>query len=337
MIMKFVARVVTLGLLLSTLPTVSAEEIPYQYFRVGNRADISAETTSGFALMGGGKDLDPAFQWLCHKSGGGDFLIIRATGTDAYNEYVEHLCRQNSVATLVIPSRNAAMDPFVATTIRNAEALFISGGDQANYLRNWQGTPVQQAINDLIRRGVPVGGTSAGLAVLGEFSYSALNDGNLPGNLESRQTLSDPYTKRVTISHDFLTVDLLHGTITDTHFVARDRMGRLLGFMARIIKDKMANDVRGIAVDEKSAVLLEASGAVQVVGSGSGAYFLHSTRTPDSCVKGTPLTYRGISLYKVVPGATFNITTWSGSGGIAYRLDVERGVIHSTQPGGSAY
>ena len=81
--------------------------------------------------MGGGKDLDDAFSWMCQKSGGGDFLVIRATGDDDYNPYIAKLCKQNSVATLVIPTREAAMDPKVAETLQKAEALFISGGDQS--------------------------------------------------------------------------------------------------------------------------------------------------------------------------------------------------------------
>jgi cyanophycinase len=337
MILKIMLRVVAFGLIMAGLQFGTAQETPYKYFRTGNPADISTKTVSGFALMGGGKDQDEAFQWLCNKSGGGDFLVIRATGTDAYNDYVAHLCKQNSAATLIIPSREAAMDPFVATTIRNAEVLFIAGGDQANYVRNWQGTPVQEAINDLIRRGVPVGGTSAGLAVLGEFSYSALNDSKVAGNLDSKQTLSDPYSERVTISHDFIRVALLNRTISDTHFVTRDRLGRLLGFMARITQDQMAGDVRGIGVDERSVALLNSDGTVQVIGSGLGAYFFRPTGQPESCAKGKPLTYRGISVYRIIFGATFNLTTWSGSGGSSYRLDVVDGVIRSTQPGGSLY
>ena len=54
-------------------------------------------------LAQGGKDLDDAFRWLCKKSNGGDFLILRAIGDDAYNLYVNGICKQNSVATLVIP------------------------------------------------------------------------------------------------------------------------------------------------------------------------------------------------------------------------------------------
>jgi cyanophycinase len=337
MVSSVLIRVAVCAVLLTAIQAQIPPKQSYKYFKSGRAPDVATKTVPGFALMGGGKDLDAAFQWMCNKSGGGDFLVIRASGSDAYNEYVAGLCHQNSVATLVIPSREAAMDPFVATTIRNAEALFIAGGDQANYVRNWQGTPVQDAINEIIRRGVPVGGTSAGLAVLGEFSYSALNDGDAPGNLDSRQTLSDPYTERVTITHDFLKVDLLRRTITDTHFVARDRLGRLLGFMARIIQDKMAEDVRGIGVDEKSAALVEFDGSVQVVGSGSGVYFIHPTQKPELCVKGKPLSYADIAVYRVTPGTTFNIASWTGSGGTAFKLQVDDAVVRSSIKDGSPY
>ena len=117
--------------------------------------------------MGGGADQDPAFRWLCARANGGDFLILTATGDDDYNPYIKKLCKVNSVATLAIPDKDAAMDPFVADAIRHAEAIFITGGDQSNYVKYWQGTPVQEAINERLREHVPIGGTSAGLAVLG--------------------------------------------------------------------------------------------------------------------------------------------------------------------------
>jgi len=118
---------------------------------------VKTRTKPGFALIGGGKDLDPAFQWMCRRSGGGDFLILRATGTGAYNLYVQSLCHQNSVSTLVIPDKRAANDPFVAQTIAHAEAIFISGGDQASYINFWKDAPVQKELNAPIHRGVPIG------------------------------------------------------------------------------------------------------------------------------------------------------------------------------------
>src|SRR5882724_12949107 len=159
--------------LFSVAPAFAAKQ--YSYFRVGNPTDISASTSPGTVLMGGGTDVDAAFQWMCQRSGGGDFLVIRATGTDAYNPYIQQLCPgENSVATLIIPNRTAASDPFVASTIQSAEAVFIAGGNQADYINFWKGTAVESTLNALIARGVPVGGTSAGMNVLTEFIYSAL-------------------------------------------------------------------------------------------------------------------------------------------------------------------
>src|SRR5215470_12813791 len=168
----------------------------YSYFRVGSATDITTATTAGTVLMGGGTDVDAAFQWMCGRSGGGDFLVIRATGTDAYNPYIQQLCpNENSVATLIIGNRTAASDPFVISTIQGAEALWIAGGDQSNYINFWKGTPVQDQVNALIARGVPVGGTSAGMNVLAEFIYSA----QASQAVTSSAALADPFNKYVTL------------------------------------------------------------------------------------------------------------------------------------------
>jgi cyanophycinase-like exopeptidase len=111
-----------------------AQGTSYRYTRLGNDADIVTEPTPGVMLMGGGKDIDAAFQWMCDRSGGGDFLVLRASGTDAYNPYIRDLCKLNSVATLVIPSREAANEKVVAERIRHAETIFIAGGERANYV-----------------------------------------------------------------------------------------------------------------------------------------------------------------------------------------------------------
>src|SRR5262249_4494018 len=130
-----------LGILLfCTSVLAHAAEPSYHYFRLGKPSDISTKTQPGYALMGGGKDLDEAFRWMCDRSGGGDFVVIRATGDDDYNPYINGLCKLNSVSTIVIPNKEAAQDPRVAEIIRQAEALFIAGGDQSNYIKYWQGT-----------------------------------------------------------------------------------------------------------------------------------------------------------------------------------------------------
>jgi cyanophycinase len=58
--------------LFAAFPAFAAKQ--YSYFRVGNPNDISATTTPGTVLMGGGTDVDAAFQWMCQRSGSGDFF-----------------------------------------------------------------------------------------------------------------------------------------------------------------------------------------------------------------------------------------------------------------------
>jgi len=309
----------------------------YKYFRIGNKEDAQTTPVAGVAMVGGGSDLDEAFRWLCNKGDGGDFLILRARGDDDYNSYVNGLCQANSVATLIIPDRNAAEDPAVAEIIRKAEVVFIAGGDQANYVRGWKGTPVESAINEDIAEGKPIGGTSAGLAVEGEFVYGALGDKPDDKDLASTDVLPNPYFERVTLVRNFLKIPHLENLITDSHLAKRDRMGRTLGFLARIIKDGWSSSPREVAIDEKSAVLVEADGKATVLGPGKGAYFLRPTRGPEVCEKSVPLTFRDISVYRVPAGGHFDLTSWSGEGGTAYSLSVERGKIESTQAGKGTY
>src|ERR1700722_13893908 len=95
-------------LLLLGICSALAPAASYQYKRLGNSKDVETRPEGGVAMMGGGDDLDEAFRWLCGKANGGDFLILRARGDDAYNSYVNGLCKLNSVATLVIPDLTAA-------------------------------------------------------------------------------------------------------------------------------------------------------------------------------------------------------------------------------------
>jgi cyanophycinase len=319
-----------LMVLLIVVPTSAAKQ--YSYFRVGN-PDVATPTTAATVLMGGSTDVDVAFQRLCERSGNGDFLVIRASGTDAYNPYIQQLCpAENSVATLIIPNRAMASDPFVVTTIQNAEALWIAGGDQSNYINFWKGTPVQDAINGLIARNVPVGGTSAGMNVLTQFVYSALAS----QGVTSSQALADPFTRYITLDHDFANIEILQGIIGDPHFSARDRMGRDLAFLCRIYSSGWSNAPRDIAVDERTALLIDNRGDGTVLGTGN-VYFMEAPGAPEVCAPKTPLTYRNIGVYRINASGSFDLSRWSGHGGVSYMVSAEVGVLSSTQPGGSIY
>lgn len=288
-------------------------------------------------MMGGGDDLDDAFRWLCSKANGGDFLILRAHGNDEYNPYVNGLCKANSVATLVIPNRQAAQEPRVAEIIRHAEAIFIAGGDQSRYVNFWKGTPVQETLNAHVAAGKPIGGTSAGLAALGEFVYACLEDKPDDADLTSREVLSDPYNKRVTVIRDFLKIPGLENILTDSHFAKRDRMGRSLGFLARIAADGWSKAPREIAIDQASALLLEPNGQGKIVGTGLGVYFLEVTEAPEVCKAGQPLTLRNVAAYRAPTGSHFYVQQWTGDGGQAYTISVDAGQIHSSRAENAIY
>jgi len=313
---------VLFSLLFGFLPVCSAK---WKYFRTGNSADLQVAPRAGFALMGGGSKQDAAFRFLCERADGGDFLVLRASGDDPYIDEVDKeikaTCPLNSAATILFTDREDSADPKLIPIIQQAESIYFAGGDQSDYVRFWQDTPVQDALNKHIAAGKPIGGSSAGLAILGQFSFSSMID-----TIFSPEALANPYGNKVTLSRDFLRIPLLDHTITDTHFVKRDRLGRLLVFMARILQDRWDTSVRAIAVDEDAAVLLEPDGQGKVVGG--RAYFLESTKPPALCVYREPLTLSGIQVHRSQAGDSFNVKTWKGDGE-DYLLRVNRGVITS--------
>ncbi len=316
-------------------PASAGSKPPYEYYVVGNPADArpaQLPREPSVLLMGGGPDVDAAFPWMITRGGGGDFVVIRARGTDAYNPYIYAMGGVDSVETLIIPSIEAANDPFVIDRINKAEALFIAGGDQSDYINYWKGTGVEQALQGLIARNVPIGGTSAGLAVMGQFDFAAFN-----GSAYSDDALANPYYKRMTLDRTFLTAPGLGYVITEAHLDTRDRMGRLVAFMARIVQDGWSGMARGIGVDVETALAVEGS-SVTRLGTGS-AYFLHSTGLPQVYQPRTPLTYRNLGVQRLSGNGRFDLQNWRGYNDATtnYTLSAESGILYSTQPGGSIY
>ena len=303
---------------------------------VGDANDVNATTVGGTALVGGGTDVDEVFQWMIKKAGGGDFVVLRASGTDAYNSYIYGLGTINSVETLLINSRTLANDPEVERTILNAEAVFISGGDQANYVNFWKGSRVHYALDHLRSvKQVPIGGTSAGCHILGSTYFSALQ-----GTITSPDALKNPYVSSLTLGYnDFLKQPYLSDVVTDSHFDNRDRHGRLVTFLARMSKDTGIL-ARGIGLDESAAVCIEPSGIGLIYGKGT-AYFLNQNgiaNTPETCLSGSRLDWyrnqKAVRVYKVM-GATdgthiFDLKTWAfGAGGYHLYYYVRSGVLYT--------
>lgn len=360
-----------LAVLLSAPPAAiaggkKAEPIAaYSYFATGNpNAPVKAPATldtPSYVLMGGGPDVDKAFRWMITRAGitpktGGRFVVIRATGTEAYNPYIyysndasstssppEELwvggasLGLSSVETLVIPSVEAANDDTVNAIVARANAVFIAGGDQADYIRYWKGTKLDATLRSLMAKNIPLGGTSAGLAVLGQFDFAALN-----GTVTSKQALSNPYNKYMTLdpsplalSGGFLAPPALANLITDSHLDARDRMGRLFAFVARLVRPAGATGcgggilpagggagtARGIGLGVETALLVQGgpNGVTArretnpTTDTESAVYFVRPLNPPTACVDGKPLTMTTVEVQKLADSNTvFNLSEWSG-------------------------
>lgn len=349
-------------LLLASTSNAATAAKGYTYAYLGNpdNPNVSAAPVAcgqgacspSIALVGGGYDVGEAFRWMIARAGiskstGGRFVIIRATGTAAYNPYIYSRLGQvdstspkgyemvggadlglTSVETLIIPNRAAAEDPFVLKVIGRASAIFIAGGDQADYYNYWQSTPLNSAIQKAVTAGIPVGGTSAGTAMLGQYAFAALN-----GAVETPAALSDPFNRAITIdplntssrkfvqTGSFLNIASLGKTVTDMHLNTRDRLGRLFSFVARIGKGctggvENVGDVVGLGIDEETALLISgAPGATRAelvanpynaenttanYTAQNSAYFVKYTGAPTQCVAGKPLVDNsGIQVYRL--------------------------------------
>lgn len=317
------------------LQPLSAQPTPaYTSWLVGDTADVVRQPLGGVVLAGGSTDLDAAMRWFLHRSGGGDVLILRSSGKDGYNEYLYQKLGEtvNSVETILLDSRDLSSNPAIVRKVLSAEAIFFAGGDQGNYVKFWQGTPVADALNDRIRQGAVMGGTSAGCGILGQVYFSALE-----GTVTSAEALANPYDKRVDLRRDdFLKQPLLANTITDMHYAARDRQGRHLVFLARALTD-WGMPARGIGVDEKTAVCVTPDGTVNVFGQGN-AYFLQPMDVkPERCQVNQPLTWKqdgkAVRVTTITGSATgtagFNLVTFQPeSTGESQYWFVEHGVRH---------
>ena len=360
----------------------------YSYSSVGNPSfatTVSQPPNPSYVLMGGGPDVDEAFRWMIRRAGitpatGGRLVVIRATGDGAYNPYIFYSNKRKSTAsgdivdgwvggaslgltsveTLVIPSTAAADDPAVNSIVAKASAVWIAGGDQADYIRYWKGRELEKTLNALMQKNVPVGGTSAGLAVLGGFDFSALN-----GTVTSTQALANPYNPYMTFDPSplstvggFISPPPLVNTILDSHFDARDRMGRLISFISRLVGTYAAagtqqygctggvlgnSAAKGIGIGVETALLVQRNPDSTYTGqrvtnisttTESAVYFVNVTQGPTLCASGKPLDVptSSIEVRKLAePGVTVNLMDWS-SLPVYKSLGIASGMLLPTNP-----
>lgn len=317
----------------------------YTSFFTGSTNDVQPTPFGGTCLMGGSTENDNAMRWFLQRAAGGDVLVIRASGSDGYNSYMysELGVNVNSVETIRFNNQNAANDPYVLERLAKAEAIWIAGGDQWDYVSYWRNSPVANLINASIsQRNIVIGGTSAGMAILGGVYFSAQN-----GTVTSDEALANPYNNDMTIQNEpFLTVPFLENIITDTHYDQRNRRGRHLTFLAKALTD-YGQVYHGIACNESTAVCITTEGIARIFGTypdfDDTAYFLVpnceiNNNQPELCVPNQPLTWNlngtAIKAYVVKGTPTglyqFDLTDWkTGDGGHWENWSANNGVFQN--------
>ncbi|AWH52382.1 peptidase [Stenotrophomonas sp. ESTM1D_MKCIP4_1] len=330
--------IIVLGTLLALVASPAAAQDPrdlhspgFDYYEIGDLdAPRPGPRAPAMMLMGGGEWVPEAFQWWLRQAGNGRVLILRASGGD---ELQERLYRDiggtTAVQTLVFDNRRGADDPAVLRVVAAADAIFIAGGDQARYIRFWKGTALNRALNAHVRAGKPIAGTSAGLAILGGYAYGALNG----GSITSAGALADPMGSAVTLDSGFLQMPYLQRVVTDTHFDKRDRLGRLIVFVARAAQESGDPDMVGIGVDEDTALCVEPDGQAQVRSvDGQGKVWLVSPgRDADRLVEGEPLQFHAVPVTVVASGGRLRLDDFQADIDYQAMADITDGEIEITR------
>lgn len=280
----------------------------------GNADDVRPRLHGPLLILaGGGGDVTSAMQEAidtirgctsCHAKI--DVVVLRASGADGYNPYFMNMNGVDSVVSMVITDRDSSSRPDVIEIVRNAELVFFAGGDQCNYIRWIKGTRMADAVKSVYRRGGAVGGSSAGLAIMGELAYDACPS----QSARSSRVLLDPFHVDVSVSRGFFEWPAMRNTITDTHFQQRDRLGRLLVFLARSFDRR---PLTGIGVSEGTLALVDRSGRGRVLGKGP-VHLIVTDHKAEVLERGKPLTDRGFRIWRFNAGEAFDLKRLPASG-----------------------
>lgn len=279
-----------------------------------------------FYLKGDGLPEAGSFNDFAHKLSDSplDVVVLGASYFDYDGEckLLATLEQVNSCTTIALRRPEGASDPAALEALKHAEIIYFRGGNQCNLVA-WRDTPVQEAVVQLVARGGGTGGGSAGLAIQGAL---AVYDG-CKGSARSPLALASPYGATVSFAPSLFDWEPLDATLTDSHFVKRDRMGRLMTFLCRQLANGKRDDAWGLGIDEGSTIVIDREGLGTVYGD--VAYMVHADRSSSGCEgdgeETSPVTYLGFKVWRLPVGSTYDFYDRPAEG--YYKIDVVEGVL----------
>ena len=212
-------------------------------------------------LIGGGSESnggwsDAPYTWALDQSQNRKVAIIYySSSTSWISEYFMDL-GANDTALFDIDNLTLANAQATYDSLMNYDVFFIKGGNQWDYYNTWKGSKVEDAVTDKFNQGGVIMGTSAGMAILSEYIFTAEN-----GSVYPDEGLADYNHPNITIENDFLSI--FPNYIFDTHFVERGRLGRLLAF----VKNIQLVNVHGLGADDRTTICIDSNNIGTVMGS----------------------------------------------------------------------
>ncbi len=221
-------------------------------------------------LVGGGSESnngwsDDPYRWMVDQAENKRIAIISSTAGNDPEWLVNYFVSLGATRArnFEFSARVTEDADGIYDSLMTYDAFFFKGGDQWIYYLYFNNTDVEKAIVDKFAQGGVMGGTSAGMAILGQYTYTAEKS-----SLTPFEGLENVFNENITIADDF--APLLSGYITDTHFLERGRLPRLNSMQANYF---LKNDIeiKGIACDDQTAIAIDENNIGTVYGNG-GAY-----------------------------------------------------------------
>lgn len=319
--------------------------ITHGYYQRGSGLDKLHQGQRMYFLAGGGDSnaFNSGRSEFFQKGSNGKDIVLVSQGTEQL-EFINQVFdtyaagKARSVTSVNITTREQALDPRIASIISGADAIWFGGGDQSLYQSIFFGTPLFSALANASSSTVAIGGTGAGMAMLGQAAYI-----NLPwDSVKSRFATQQPLSPRVQLMTQGTQLPFtgltnvpnapLGGIVTDTHFSSRDRMGRLVTFVTR-------SGTRGLGVDESTGLLISSvRNEWKWTVFGEGNIYLVSAANSKDVPKyqdGGRLTYGPLNVTRIRAGAT--TTQAAALASPSYRIFVSQGSLYTTENGGRLY
>ena len=257
---------------------------------------------------GGGEDYgdwsDLPFQWFVDQADSGIIINIDVDKASSwYANYFKSFGADNKSKALRIRDKTIANDSTTYKTLITAKGIFMEGGDQWDYVSTWKNTLVEDAIKKVYTDGGVIGGTSAGLAVLGEVFFDAKYGSSYPDDAAENCRNSD-----IHLNNDLF--DLMPGILTDSHFHPRGRMGRLIPMMAKW-KTDTGEDLVGIGVDDKTAFCIDKNMHGIIYGKASVTIIKPTENSDCESIAGKSVKYTNLRFDQLVHSIEYNMNNFT--------------------------